>query len=380
MIAPRAEPTGMRRTADILILGGGTIALSTAIAMQLAGAKVTVLSRNFSQAACQAAAGMLAPQAEALPPGPLLELCLRSRSLYPEWIRKLETLTGLNPEFWPCGILAPAYAEDLATGRISPDHPSEFGSRWLEAAEISQQQPGLSAAVVGGWWFPKDAQVDNRALAKTLWAAAQALGIEVEEGVAVTQIRGQQERVTEVATTNGDWQAQWYVLATGAWSGELLPIPVVPRKGQMLSLRVPPGHQVPQPLQQVLFGNQIYLVPRRDGRILLGATNEAVGFTPANTPRGIQTLLQGAIRLYPALQDWPIEEFWWGFRPATPDQAPILGFGPYQNLVLATGHYRNGILLAPITAALITDLVLHQVQDPLLSAFHWQRFHQNGDD
>ncbi len=363
----------MTATADILILGGGAIALATAIELVWQGAKVTVLSRAFHQAALQAAAGMLAPQAEALPPGPMLELCLQSRSLYPEWIGKLEALTGLATGYWPCGILAPAYAEDVTNGEFR-QRSSSFASRWLEPLEIHQQQPGLSNELVGGWWFPADAQVDSRALGKVLWTAAQELGVNLKEGVTVEQIHRQQQRVVGVTTSAGDWQAEQYILATGAWSGELLPIPVVPRKGQMLSVRVPPSYGTGQPLQQVLFGSQIYIVPRRDGLIVLGATSEDVGFTPDNTPAGIQTLLQGAIRLYPDLQHFPIQEFWWGFRPTTPDEWPLLGPGPYKNLILATGHHRNGILLAPITAKLITDLAVHQQSDPLLAYFHWQRF------
>ncbi|MHC5729364.1 MAG: FAD-dependent oxidoreductase, partial [Nostoc sp.] len=156
------------------------------------------------------------------------------------------------------------------------------------------------------------------------------------------------------------------------WSNELLPLPVRPKKGQMLSVRIP--EFVPElSLKRVLFGQDIYIVPRRD-RLIIGATSEDVGFIPDNTPEGIQTLLQAAIRLYPQLKHYPIQEFWWGFRPATPDELPILGTSHCQNLTLATGHYRNGILLAPVTAALIADFILEQKSDPLLADFHYSRF------
>ncbi|WP_157171242.1 FAD-dependent oxidoreductase [Chlorogloeopsis fritschii] len=141
----------------------------------------------------------------------------------------------------------------------------------------------------------------------------------------------------------------------------------------MLSVRVP-EFVTELPLSRILFGNEIYIVPRRDRRIMIGATVEDVGFTPYNTPIGIQTLLQQAIRLYPQIQHYPIEELWWGFRPATPDELPILGSSNCKNLTLATGHYRNGILLAPITAALIADLIWEQKSDSLLSHFHYSRF------
>lgn len=361
-------------TTNILIVGGGAIALSTAIELTLQGAEVTVISRDFKQAATRAAAGMLAPQAEALSPSPMLELCLRSRSLYPEWIRKLEALTSLNTEYWPCGILAPAFGEDIFSGSVMPSHQPTTDSQWLDQAAIHQFQPQLSPQVIGGWWFPKDAQVNNRTLARVLWAAAGELGVNLCEGVSAKAIQHQQGRITRIKTTAGDWQAEQYVLATGAWSGQLLSVPVVPRKGQMLAVQAIPTEEMVQPLQQILFGTQIYLVPRRDGQIVIGATSEDVGFAPDNTPAGVQSLLEAAIALYPPIQDFPIREFWWGFRPATPDEYPILGYGPYRNLILATGHYRNGILLAPATATLLADLILHQQADPLLSYFDWQRF------
>lgn len=360
-------------TTNILIIGGGAIGLAIAIELALQGAEVTVISRDFKQAATHAAAGMLVPQAEQLPPGPMLELGLRSRALYPDWTRKLEALTGLNAEYWSCGSLAPAYAEDISSG-IAPSHQPPVDSQWLDQAAIHQFQTGLSPQVIGGWWFPKDAQVNNRALARVLWVAARELGVNLCEGAGAEAIQLQKGRIERIKTTTGDWQAERYVLATGAWSGQLLSVPVMPRKGQMLSVQAIPSEKVTQPLQQVLFGTQIYLVPRRDGQILVGATVEDVAFAPGNTPAGVQSLLEAAIALYPPIQNFPIREFWWGFRPATPDEWPILGYGPYSNLILATGHYRNGILLAPVTATLLADLILRQQADPLLTHFHWERF------
>jgi thiazole synthase len=190
--------------------------------------------------------------------------------------------------------------------------------------------------------------------------------------------------VIGIQTSVGVFHAEHYVLAAGAWSHELLPLPVRPKKGQMLSVRVPEGYHSELPLQRVLFAPDIYMVPRRDSRsetlrdrrIVIGATSEEVGFTPYNTPSGIQTLLERAIKLYPQLQHYPIHELWWGFRPATPDELPILGSGPSKNLTLATGHYRNGILLAPLTAVLIADLIWEQKSDPLLNHFNYSRFYQ----
>jgi thiazole synthase len=373
-------------TSEIVIIGGGVIGLAIAIELKLRGTNVTVFCRNFQAAATHAAAGMLAPDAENITNGAMRSLCWRSRALYPDWTRKLEELTNLNAGYRPCGILAPVFEEErgmehgaLGIGKTPPTPPlphsltpSSSPAYWLNKEAIHQYQPGLGAEVVGGWWYPEDAQVDNKALAHVLRTAAESVGVELKDGITVEGFLQQQGQVVGVQTNAGIIRAAHYVLASGAWANELLPLPVLPRKGQMLSVRIP--EFAPElPLKRVLFGQNIYIVPRRD-RLIIGATTEDVGFTPNNTPDGIQKLLQAAMRLYPQLKHYPIQEFWWGFRPATPDELPILGTSHCQNLTLATGHYRNGILLTPVTAILIADLILEQKSDPLLADFHYSRF------
>lgn len=346
--------------------------LAIALELRQAGLTVTLLSQNFAAAAAQAAAGMLAPQAEQIPAGPMLDLCLRSRVLYPDWVQKLEQLTGLETGYWTCGILAPVYASEEPIAHSLSGTPRVIGSTWCDRATLDHEYPALSPEVIGAHWYPQDAQIDNRALAYALRTAVLDAGVDVQDGVTAQTLLHDQQCITGVTTSAGLWEAGHYILATGAWCQDLLPIPVSPRKGQMLAVRAPEPANLP--LRTVLFGQDIYIVPRRDGRIVIGATSEDVGFTPHNTPAGIHLLLSRALRLVPTLATLPLEEHWWGFRPATPDACPILGDSPYRNLSLATGHYRNGILLSPITAQLIAKQVVDQFTDPLLQPFHWSRF------
>lgn len=330
---------------DVLIIGGGVIGLATAMELALHGAEVTVLERHTcGQGATWAAAGMLAPEAERIE-GELLELGLRSRELYPEWIRKIMHLTGQSCGYWCCGILAPILG-DIQQQILALANPPAL----LDRQELDKKQSGLSAEVSGAIWYAEDGQVDNRQLLQALVMAARSLRVKILEGTEVHQIAIQNERVTHLETSNGKMAAKHYLLATGAWTKSLLPLPITPRKGQMLSVFDPD-----RSLQKIIFGEGIYIVPRQDGMIVIGATSEDVGFTQGNTAGGLNNLLAGAIALYPAIAKMPIQSTWWGFRPYAPDEKPLLGKSDYINLSLALGHYRNGILLAPITARLLTD-------------------------
>ncbi len=333
---------------DVLIIGGGVIGLAIALELSLLGIKVTVLERNAcAQGATWAAAGMLAPQAERLS-GDLLDLALRSRSLYPHWIDQLQGITGMECGYWQCGILVP-YLNEVLVWKLNLHTLPEYCDR----AHTKTIQTGLNHNVAGGLWFKDDAQVDNRYLSKALIAALRLRSVKILEGVSVYSIETDQNQVTHLVTSHGNLQSDRYILATGAWTKELMPLPISPRKGQMLEV-FDPNHS----LKTVLFSEDVYIVPRQDGRIIIGATVENVGFTIGNTAQGVSTLLNNAIRLYPAIAAMTIQSTWWGFRPHAPAEIPILEVSPtYENLVLATGHYRNGILLAPVTAKVIADLI-----------------------
>jgi glycine oxidase ThiO len=363
----------MTKAAEVIIIGGGIIGLSIALELRWRGLQVLVLTQNNQTAATNAAAGMLAPQAEEIPPSALLDLCTFSRSLYADWTTKLTLATGLETGYWECGILAPRY-----------DKPTTSHLNWQTREQLVSHLPtdNLGTEVVGGYWFETDAQVDNRALYRSIQVAAKMAGVQVQTGVTVTalDLQNLDQGVAGLV-------ADRYILATGAWSQELFPVPVVPRKGQLIALQVPLGDALP--LTTVLFGSEIYIVPRRDGRIVIGATSEDVGFADDNTPSEVKGLWDRAIRLCPALAKYPMVEQWWGFRPSTPDELPILGYcadgllrpnstavadtGGERRLILATGHHRNGILLAPATAQIIADLLFDRVH-PSLSPCDYRRF------
>lgn len=352
----------MAERSDILILGGGIIGLGIAVELQQQGHRVTVLNRQFTEAASHAAAGMLAPQAERLT-GPMLELGRRSRDLYAQWSQKIEQLSGMDVGYLPCGIFAPS---ETIPSDTSPQHEGT----WLNRAQLDLYQPGLGEAIVGAWWYPEEGQVNNRNLTQALLQAAQGLGVTLKEGITVLGLQQSQGKVVSVQTNQGQFTADHYVLAAGSWSSQITPVPVSPIKGQMMALQLPN----PETLKRVLFGDGIYLVPRQDGTLIVGATVEDVQWQPNNTPQGMKYLLDKALHLFPAAKDWDIKEFWWGFRPGTPDEQPILGASPCDNLTYATGHHRNGILLTPITAKLIGDRLTTGNEDLLLKHFSYQRF------
>ena len=355
---------------DVLVIGGGTIGLAIALELQERGAMVRVVGRKPQEAASQAAAGMLAPQAERLE-GLELELALASRALYPEWVEAIEWRGGCDAGYWPCGILAPIDA-DAERVQPPPPHSETQMATWLDRRALEHFQPGLGAEVAGSWWYPEDAQVDNRLLWQALRQAALAAGAALDFETEVLGLCQQQGQATAVRTAKGLLRAGAFVVASGAWAAQILPLPVFPIKGQMFALRAPG----PISLRRVLFGSKIYLVPRQDNRLLVGATVEHVGWKAGNTPAGLEYLLANARCLYPELEDWKLEEIWWGYRPGTPDGAPILGTGPCENVFVATGHGRNGILLAPITARILADLIEADREHPLLARFSGERFLQ----
>ncbi len=352
------KKTRGRALTDTLVLGGGVIGLSVAVELALRGAKVKVLTTHKTGLATTAAAGMLAPQAEAIPEGKFRDFSLASRALWPIWQEKLQYLSGQGIGYWPCGIL-------------SLHDQTQTGIDWQSYAQLEPMISGLGGVIKGGYWYPEDGQVDPRLLLKALTLACATLAVEIINQSEIKRLVSNQTSLTYIETTLGNFQADTYVLCCGSWSTQLLDLPVFALKGQMLALQMPKHQQ----LNQVLFWQEagIYLVPRQDGRLVVGATLENVGFLTGTTAEGLAYLRQQTHALLPLTATWSEVETWSGFRPATPDLRPILGRSALKNLWLATGHHRNGILLSPQTAKSLAEALLGN-SVPELEDFSYQRF------
>ena len=334
----------------LLVLGGGLMGLAVAHSLARRGRTVRVLSRRRSEAAGFVAAGMLAPHAEGLQ-GSLLQLGQAALARIPQWVATIEADSGLSCGLRPCGIVVP-----FADAAERDAFPTARWGEALERAALEREVPGLAPRWRSGLLFHADGQIDNRRrLMRALERACVQRGVAFEEGAEVRELLQRGGRLEAVRLRGADGEerelaADQAVLCGGAWSGRLLPaLPVFPVKGQMLSLQAPR-----QALARVLFGPGTYLVPREDGLVVVGATSEpGAGFAEGLTPAGQRQLEAGLADLLPEAAQWPPMERWWGFRPCTPDEGPLLGKGPLEGLWLCTGHHRNGVLLAAISAELV---------------------------
>jgi len=304
-----------------------------------------------------------------------------SQARWPAFAAELLELSGVDVELRPEGTLLIALtADDQArlTHQLVFQQRLGLPLQWISAAETRRREPHLAGKLAGAVFSPEDTQVDNRKLVTALRLAAEAAGASITEHRAVSTISSRGGRVEGVVLGDGTKvRADVVVLAAGAWArsiegiGRELRPPVRPIKGQMLALRMNPTAPL---LSHVVWAPSAYLVPRRDGRLLVGATVEEKGYDAALTAGGVLTLLEAAWRAVPAIEELPIDEMWVGHRPGSRDDAPILGAGPLDGLIYATGHHRNGILLAPITADTIARLALDGVADAAIRPFGIERF------
>jgi len=345
----------MKASADTVVVGGGVIGLSLARELSSRGCDVVVVERGRTgDEASSAAAGLLSAQSDAESPSLFFDLARKSRDLYPEWSALLREETVIDVGWRRIGVLRVGAAESLErfAWQIDAGLPLER----LEATEIARRSAGRAAREIHhGLFFPEDAVVDNRSLVRALESSLDHRGVAVLEGVAATRFLVERGRCLGIETTSGPIRSDSVVDCAGAWANfdTALPfqIPVEPVRGQIVEL----SDREPFPI--VLASEDVYLVPRGNGRILVGATVERAGFRKEVTAGGVARLLAAALVLAPTLESARVTCAWAGLRPGTPDGFPIIGESPVSGLFLAAGHFRNGILLAPLTAVLVADMV-----------------------
>jgi glycine oxidase len=366
----------------VAVIGAGVSGLGIGWRLALAGCPVTVFERGEAgRGASWAAAGMLAAGLEAEPGEErLLALNLEGQRLWPAFRDQLEAASGIGIGYREEGTLAIALTRDDAERlRFAFDFQRRHGIalEWLGALEARRLEPHLRPGLAAAVLSRSDHQVDNRRLVLALKEAFVLAGGTLREHAEVGALDLEGDRVRGIVVKGDRHAADVVVLAGGAWSAGLegLPAaarpPVRPVKGQMLALRMDPAQPL---LRHVLWAPKGYLVPKPDGRLIVGGTVEERGFDPELTAGGVLALLEAAWRAVPAIEELPVDELWTGFRPTSRDDAPILGPTPIEGLFLATGHHRNGILLAPITALAVSDAILSRRLPEIIREFTIDRF------
>ena len=356
-------------SADIIIIGAGIIGAACAWRLAAAGARVTVYDRTGpGSGASQAALGVLGFHNRPEMPGPFNEMCQHSLTYYPEIIDELHEKTGMRPDYRAGGQLSIALNEhDLveldkmykanANKGISVERPT--------VGEALQLAPGLNSDLLGALFFPDDAQVDNSALNLAFAKASESVGATYQIGEVQT-IERAQGRALGIRVAGDIKEADWVVLAAGCWSGKidnLPPLPVFPVRGQALMVSG-------QSIQRVVMSPRGYIVPKGKDRTMIGATVEKVGFNETNTLGGLGAILAAGLEIAPDIAGCEFLGAWAGLRPGTPDNLPLIGpFSGLPNLIAATGHFRNGILFAPLTADMVAAAILGTDPPMMLNPF-----------
>ncbi len=364
---------------DVAVIGAGVIGLSIAWALAKRGLAVAVFDRGDAGAgASLAATGMLAAAAEHETGGEnLLALALQSQREWPEFRSAVEADAGVAIDYRDEGTLLVALGRDEVE-RLRFRHAQQrrdgLDTQWLGGLDVRRIEPALRPSVTAGILCRGDHQVDPRRLVPALATALRVRGGLVLANCPVAALEASGDGVSAVVTPKGRCRTSTVVAASGAWiaDGHLpssVDIPLRPLKGQALALRSTPGT-----LSRIVWTEQVHLAPKTDGRLIVGATMEDAGFDPTITAGGVLALLEGVHRALPSSEEMQIEAIWSGFRPTTDDDAPVLGATTVPGLVVAAGHHRNGILLAPATASAIADLVTTGEMPEVARRFGLERF------
>ena len=377
-----SEPLPANTFADVVIIGGGVIGLSIARALALRGVRdVTVIERGeFGKEASWAAGGILAPQVEADRPDDFFKLACGSRDLYPAFSRALENETGVDVELDQTGTLYVGFTEDdehEMRRRFDWQTRAGFRVEWLSGIDARLLEPNISPNVRCALRFPDDWQIENRRLTEALLVSNRNLGVQLIANCEARSVRIEGGRVTGLESAKTLIDAATVVIAAGAWTSNIgssatnsAAVQIEPVRGQMLCFQTEPALT-----RHVIYSSRGYLVPRRDGRLVAGSTSEHVGFDKRVTDEGTVSIKSMAFEIAPGLESAAIVDSWAGFRPHAPDDLPVLGPpADIDGLFYATGHYRNGILLAPITAEIIAEAVVNRKSSPWLEIFSPDRF------
>jgi glycine oxidase len=346
----------------VVVIGAGVMGCASALALAKRGARVTLLERAVPGAeASSAAAGILGAQAESHEAPALRAVFVRARDEYAAWAATLEDETGIAVGHRVSGLLHVAQSarerEGLAA-LVATQKAEGLRADMLDAKEACRVEPELGPDIAGAAYFPDDAQVDPPALLRALVAAVSRAGVTVKVGAVVHRVLVAGDACVGVMLDEGRLLADATVLAAGSWSSLVSGVPssvpaVKPARGQMVLLE-----ERPPRVKTILFAHSGYVVPRGDGRVLCGSTLEFVGFRREVTAGGMHAILKSAIDLAPGLASAQVSTFWNSFRPYSSIDAPLMGPSPLPGLVLATGHHRNGILLAKVTGDTVADAIL----------------------
>ena len=367
----------------VIVIGAGVIGLSIAENLSRRGIGVEVLERNpaAGQEASSAAAGILSPQGEAKGPGPFFELLKRGYSLIPETVARLESLTQIDVRYRAGGEIAVSFSPGDDRELLEEyllQRQAGLQVEKLSEAEVRKCEPAVDGPLRWGLWWPQTAQIDCVRLMQAYVQLVRNQGVTVKTGTPVLRFLIEGDRVAGVATPSGNLESDWVVDCAGSWSGfdstVGFAIPTVPVRGQMLlfSTRVPL-------LERIIRSPRAYLVQRSARQLMAGTTVERVGFDKAVTEEGRASIRRGAEEIAGGVRALSLESAWAGLRPGTPDDLPILGPAPFQGLLLATGHFRNGVVLGPLTGQLIADWIVKGSCSIDLTPFHVGRFFAHKD-
>ncbi|MBZ0160471.1 glycine oxidase ThiO [Candidatus Methylomirabilis sp.] len=369
----------MAKGANVIIIGGGIIGVATAYALTRAHVKRVVLIERggLGRQASRASAGMLVPQAEAEEPGPFFDLCLAAKDRYRGLADEIRDATGEDIEYcrWGLLYLVDPTEHEAAKGRAAWQRSAGLRVEELSGREVRALEPALNPEIGGALFFPDEAHVRPCTVVSGLAAGARAGGAEILENVEAVDFILDEDRLRGVNVGGKTILADTVVACAGAWSGRLLDrighrLPMEPVRGQIIRARF----ERP-PLTHPVWGPVGYLVPRLNGELLIGTTVEQAGFVSASTLAGVAELCEAARTMVPNLMTAPLDRTWAGLRPRLPDGLPAIGrFANIPNLIVATGHYRNGILLGPLTGELIADLILDKEPSFPLQPFSPDRF------